>query len=144
MECILLAESGERRSVNPEEGHRQVLVVDDDAAIRKLVASVLRRSGFLVDTAEDGVEAVLKMGLVEYDAIVLDLMMPNLDGFEVLSTVGREKPEILDRFIVTSAASPQVIATRMRGVSFALLPKPFELAELLRRVGEVAARPRIS
>ena len=117
----------------------QVLVVDDDAAIRKLVSSVLRRSGYRVDTAEDGVEAVLKIGLVEYQAIVLDLMMPNLDGFSFLSTISEERPDLLDRIIVTSAASPQVIAERMRNVRFSLLPKPFELEELLRRVGAIVA-----
>ena len=117
----------------------QVLVVDDDAAIRKLVSSVLRRSGYRVDTAEDGVEAVLKIGLVEYQAILLDLMMPNLDGFSFLSTINEQKPDLLDRIIVMSAASPQVIAERMRDVRFTLLAKPFELDELLRRVGAIVA-----
>lgn len=130
--------------MNNDEAHRQVLVVDDDAAIRKLVASVLRRSGYLVNTAEDGVEAVLKMGLAEYDVIILDLMMPNLDGFELLRTMTRERPEIARRIIITSAASRQVVAERLRGVTFSLLPKPFELPELLRCVEEVAARRPLS
>ncbi|MBV9496580.1 MAG: response regulator, partial [Acidobacteria bacterium] len=60
---------------------RSVLVVEDDLAIRRLVKMVLERNGYLVDVAGDGIEAVLKLGLTEFDAIILDLMMPNLDGF---------------------------------------------------------------
>jgi DNA-binding response OmpR family regulator len=113
-----------------------VLVVDDDKAIRRLVATVLRRHKFMVDTAEDGVEAVLKLGLIEYDLIILDLMMPNLDGFAFVSTLNQSHPEMLQRIIVTSAASPPVIRDRMHGLPVNVLPKPFDLEELLRRVNE--------
>ncbi|HEV8435171.1 MAG TPA: response regulator, partial [Thermoanaerobaculia bacterium] len=61
-----------------------ILVVEDDPAIRRLVRMVLQRRGYQVETAEDGVEAVLKLGIGEYDAVILDLMMPNLDGFALI------------------------------------------------------------
>ena len=67
-----------------------VLVVEDDAAIRRLVKMVLQREGYRVDVAGDGVEAVLKLGVVEFDVIVLDLMMPNLDGYGVLAAMADE------------------------------------------------------
>ena len=62
-------------------GTMRILVVEDDPAIRRLVKMVLQREGYNVETAADGAEAVLKLGLSEYDCIILDLMMPNLDGF---------------------------------------------------------------
>jgi DNA-binding response OmpR family regulator len=116
---------------NPTPG---VLVVEDDPAIRRLVTMVLQRSGFQVDVAADGLEAVLKLGISEYEVIVLDLMMPNLDGFTFLNTFAREEPERLRKVIVTSAASPAVIRERMDLDPFKVLPKPFDIGELVSTV----------
>ena len=95
---------------------------------------VLQRQGYQVDVAADGLEAVLKLGVCDYDVIVLDLMMPNLDGFTFLNTFAREEPERLRKVIVTSAASPAVIRERMDREPFKLLPKPFDIGELLTTV----------
>jgi len=115
-----------------------VLVVEDDPAIRRLVSMVLRRDGFVVETANDGVEAVLKLGVVDYDVIVLDLMMPHLDGFAFVRTLADNDPSRLRRIIVTSAASPNVIAERMHGIEVDVLPKPFDIGELVARVRHCA------
>ena len=111
-----------------------VLVVEDDASIRRLVKMVLERLGYHVELAGDGVEAVLKLGLTDYDVIILDLMMPNLDGFAFMSTLAEHDPGRLQKIIVTSAASPVVIGERMRGKPFDLLPKPFDIDQLADRV----------
>lgn len=111
-----------------------ILVVEDDQAIRRLVTMVLKREGYHVEVAVDGVEAVLKLGVCDFDVIVLDLMMPNLDGFTFLETMSIHDPERIKKIIVTSAASPAVILERMKGITFDLLPKPFEIADLLERV----------
>ncbi len=113
-----------------------VLVVEDDSSIRRLVRMVLEREGYRVDVAADGVEAVLKLGLAEYDVIVLDLMMPNLDGFSFMDTITEADPDRLRRIIVTSAASPAVIRERLTGRPFHMLPKPFDIQELAARVRE--------
>lgn len=115
-----------------------VLVVEDDPAISRLVRLVLQREGYAVETASDGIEAVLKLGLADYSVIILDLMMPNLDGFALIETLAQNDPERLRRIIVTSAASAGVIRARMRGTPFCILPKPFDLAELTRKVRECA------
>lgn len=119
-----------------------ILVVEDDQAIRRLVTMVLKRQGYQVEVAVDGVEAVLKLGICEFDVIVLDLMMPNLDGFTFLETLSIHDPERLKKIIVTSAASPAVILARMKGITFELLPKPFDIAELLERVRLCIARQK--
>ena len=119
-----------------------VLVVEDDVAIRRLVKMVLDREGYRVEVATDGVEAVLKLGLAEYDVIILDLMMPNLDGFAFMNTLAEHDPSRLKKIIVTSAASPNVITQRMQGKPFDLLPKPFDINELVERVRAcIAAQP---
>ncbi|HEX2062547.1 MAG TPA: response regulator [Thermoanaerobaculia bacterium] len=116
---------------NQEHG---VLVVEDDPAIRRLVSMVLKRHGYRIDVAADGLEAVLKLGVSEYDVIVLDLMMPNLDGFTFLNTFAEKDPDRLRKVIVTSAASPALIKERMHGAPFAVLPKPFDIGDLADRV----------
>ena len=108
-----------------------ILVVEDDPAIRRLVKMVLVREGYEVDSAADGVEAVLKLGIKQYDVIILDLMMPNLDGFSFMTTIAANDPARLKSIIVTSAASPAVIRERMHGNPFQILPKPFDIQQLV-------------
>lgn len=113
-----------------------ILIVEDDAAIRRLVRMVLERIGYKVELAGDGVEAVLKLGLVDFDVIILDLMMPNLDGFVFINTLEHNDPGRLRRIIVTSAASPAVVNDRLAGRPFHFLMKPFDIHELARCVRE--------
>ena len=99
-----------------------------------IVTMVLQRHGYRLEAASDGLEAVLKLGVSDYDVIVLDLMMPNLDGFTFLETIAHDQPERLRKVIVTSAASPSVIRERMADGPFRLLPKPFDIHELVHAV----------
>jgi len=108
--------------------------VEDDLAIRRLVRLVLLRQGYRVDLAGDGNEAVSKLETTEYDVIILDLMMPNLDGFSFMSAMARTAPERLKRVIITSAAAPAMINDRLKGIPFDLMPKPFDINELIGRV----------
>lgn len=112
----------------------EILIVEDDAAIRRLVEMVLRRQGHAVETASDGVEAVLKLGVHEYDVIILDLMMPNLDGFAFVETLAVNAPELVSKIIVMSAASPPVIRERLKGRPFEILTKPFDINQLVAAV----------
>jgi len=113
---------------------QEILVVEDDRAIRRLFRMVLEREGYRVQEASDGAEAVSKLTAADYDVIILDLMMPNLDGFGLMRTLAEGDSSRLKRIIVTSAASPQIISERMRGAPFDTLPKPFDLGDLVRRV----------
>jgi len=112
----------------------EILVVEDDLAIRRLVKMVLQREGYEVYEASDGREAVLKLSLTNFDVIILDLMMPNLDGFAFMTKLADHDPSRLKKIIITSAASPSLIRQRMRGVTYDLLPKPFDIHDLVKRV----------
>ncbi|HEX9406901.1 MAG TPA: response regulator [Thermoanaerobaculia bacterium] len=116
------------------QGKREILVVEDDRAIRHLIKMVLQREGYRVEEAADGVEAVLKLGLADYDVIILDLMMPNLDGFAFMSTLAEQDAKRLKKIIITSAASRSLIEERIRGTPFDQLPKPFDIKDLVERV----------
>ncbi len=109
---------------------QEILVVEDDRTIRRLIRMVLEREGYQVHEAADGLEAVVKLGVAQYDVIVLDLMLPNLDGFAFMT----QNESHLKRIIVTSAASPSLIRERLRGTPFDMLPKPFDITDLVGRV----------
>jgi CheY-like chemotaxis protein len=113
--------------------NKRVLVVDDDAPIRQLVGTVLRREGYAVDQAHDGQEAIDAIRVTQYDAIVLDLMMPRVSGYEVLDFIQRERGAVRC-VVVVSAAASQDIEKANRSVVRALIRKPFELQELTRAV----------
>jgi two-component system response regulator QseB len=86
-----------------EEDHR-ILVVDDDDAIRTLLFTVLRRRGFSVDTARDGAAALDHLGHCNYSVILLDLMMPRLNGWEVLDHLATRAPALRPHILVLTAS----------------------------------------
>ncbi len=74
---------------------RRALVVDDDEPIRTMLAEVVSRQGVEVDTACDGVEAIERIDRQHYDVILLDLMMPRVDGYGVLGHLKEHHPDRL-------------------------------------------------
>lgn len=74
----------------PVRGGR-VLVVDDDSDVRDAVETALELEGHHVMTAADGLAALKRLGQAEFDAVVLDVLMPNLDGFEVCRRLRRSE-----------------------------------------------------
>jgi CheY-like chemotaxis protein len=114
--------------------YRDVLLVDDDAATRRLFEHVLARVGLSIVTAADGVEALGILATQRVDAIVLDLMMPRMSGFEVLENFATERAELLRRTIVLSAASLQWVTKASEYPVFAVLRKPVDLDALVEAV----------
>ena len=83
-----------------------VLIVEDDDGIRSLLVAVVERDGFRAQTAEngDGALKLLGNGAAAPDVILLDLIMPHVDGFAVLDHLGKTAPHLLPRVIVLTAA----------------------------------------
>src|SRR5689334_16136787 len=71
---------------------RRVLVVDDDPTVAEIVAGYLDRAGFIVDRASDGRQALAQAAEVRPDLVVLDLMLPGIDGLEVCRTLREQGP----------------------------------------------------
>jgi CheY-like chemotaxis protein len=104
----------------------KILVADDEPAIRALVAKIIERSGLVVDTAGDGVEAIEMIDRNDYAVIVIDLMMPRVDGFGViehLRAAGRSKPAV----IVATAADPVSLRKLDSVTVHSIVRKPFEI-----------------
>ena len=116
----------------------RVLVVDDDESIRLLLERLLGRHGYSVDTAPDGAVALDKIDQERFDAVVLDLMMPRVDGFTVLRELVKEKPEMVARVVVATAFPRDVARSRIDEVCHVII-KPFDTSELLEAVKECAS-----
>jgi CheY-like chemotaxis protein len=108
----------------------RVLVADDDQAIRQLVTTIMRREGLTVDSAADGLEAVELLKKNEYAVILLDLMMPRLDGFGVIEHLVKHPPVFKPVVLVVTAYADQKFKEVDAGVVAGVLRKPFEIADL--------------
>ena len=82
---------------------KRALVVDDDEPIRTMLAKVVEKQDLEVDTASDGAEAIERLTGDGYCVVLLDLMMPRVDGFAVLRYMQEHYPEGLKRTIIASA-----------------------------------------
>jgi two-component system response regulator MprA len=118
----------------------RVLVVDDEAGVRDTVSHALRLAGYDVSTAGDGVTALDLVRVEHPDALVLDVMMPRMDGFEtcrVLRAEGHRLPVLL----VTAHDSDRDRAAGLTAGADDYLVKPFALQELVTRLRSLFRRP---
>jgi DNA-binding response OmpR family regulator len=116
---------------------KKILVVDDDDAIRNMVERVLRREHFDVESARDGFEAIEKLARNDYGTVLLDLMMPRVDGLGVLRFLETEKPAPLQPRVIVMTANLQTASeTATAQPVFRILPKPFDIRELVTHVRE--------
>ena len=107
---------------------RRILVVDDDASIRTMVRTVLERAGYEVSTARNGCEAIALLMASDYDVVLLDVMMPKLDGLAVVDQLRKENsPVLAHTYLLTAGNSSAVKDLPVRG----LIEKPFDLHALL-------------
>jgi DNA-binding response OmpR family regulator len=121
----------------------KILVVDDDVYIRELVATLLKNEGFAICEASDGREALKRLGEEKIDLCVLDIMMPNMDGFEFCKTT-RKYYENLPILMLTAKGE---ISQKVKGFGMGCddyLVKPFEGAELIVRVRALLKRYQIA
>lgn len=117
----------------------RVLVADDEESIRTLVGRVLRRAGFEPVEANDGQQAIEKLDASHFDVVVLDLMMPRIDGFGVLSHLIESSPEMMEKTIVMTAF-PKTAANERVHHLCCVVSKPFDVEELITRVRECSQR----
>lgn len=104
-----------RTDMPPTTRPKRILVVDDDADVRLIITLLLGAVGYEVDTAEDAYDALLTMYDVHPDLILLDLMLPEKDGWDVIREV-RANPETRDLPIVVMSAKIGLIRTGNHGV----------------------------
>lgn len=116
----------------------RILVIEDDPILQRSLAATLREEQFAVDTASDGEEGLYKAEAGAYDVIVLDVMMPKLDGWEVLA---RLRPGTTTPVLMLTARD--AVPDRIKGLDHGAddyLTKPFDIDELLARIRALIRR----
>lgn len=111
----------------------RILLAEDDRAINRVIVRRLKWEGYSVDACFDGREALDYLDVVEYDAVILDVMMPGMDGFEVLTRM-RERGDKTPVLFLTARDS---LADKVEGLDLGAddyLVKPFEFEELMARL----------
>jgi DNA-binding response OmpR family regulator len=121
-----------------------ILVVDDDVQLQALLRLLLERAGFDVDEAFDGRDGLSRMMACDYDTVLLDLMMPNLDGFGLLTLMRQKRPALLKRTVVCTAVSDMRLTGLDETEIYRVIRKPFDIVDLtntLHRCAGQVARP---
>ena len=142
----ILTRSGQEPLTRPDGTPIRVLTVDDESSLTELLSMALRYEGWEVSTASSGLEAVQVARQVRPDAIVLDIMLPDFDGLEVMRRIRTEQPDVPVIFLTAKDA----LDDRINGLTAGgddYVTKPFSLEELvarlrglLRRSGATTAR----
>ena len=120
----------------------RLLVIEDETPIRVGLADVFVYHGYDVDTAEDGREGLAKALSGVFDLILLDIMLPGLDGFEICNRIREQDPEQPIIMLTAKTADEDIV----RGLSLGAddyVAKPFSVAQLVLRAEAVLRRARI-
>ncbi len=123
-----------------EAGAKKVLVMDDEPDITYIIEFLLTNAGFEVTRLNDSMKAVDELTKKKYDLLILDLMMPKLDGFTLLKNI-REHAGLKDQhvLILSSRQLTRDETTLLATLSAEVMAKPFEPHRLLEKVREVIA-----
>jgi DNA-binding response OmpR family regulator len=117
----------------------RLLLAEDEYELNRAVTAILKNSNYAVDSAYDGEEALDYLDSNEYDGVILDIMMPKIDGLEVLRTIRKEKNKVP----VLMLTAKSEIDDRVEGLDAGAddyLTKPFNMKELLARVRAITRR----
>ncbi|HEY3829650.1 MAG TPA: response regulator transcription factor [Solirubrobacteraceae bacterium] len=127
------------RATHTTAGASRILVVDDEPNIVELVSMALRFQGFLVETAADGREAIAAVGRFNPHLIVLDVMLPDIEGFEVAERLGAQRAGVPIIFL-TARDSTEDKVRGLSGGGDDYMTKPFSLEELVARIRTILRR----
>ncbi len=120
----------------------RILLIEDEAKVARLIQRGLREEGFAVDLAGDGEEGLYMAKTMEYDLVILDIMLPGKDGFDVLKQLREAGGEA--RVLILTARG--AVGDRVRGLNLGAddyLKKPFDFEELIARVRALMRRQTI-
>ncbi len=118
--------------------NEQVLLVEDDASIREVATLGLEQAGFAVTSAGDGREGLIQFRQGHFDLVVLDVMLPSLDGFEILREIRKDSQAPVVMLTARSDLHDVVVGLELGADDY--VTKPFELPELVARIKAVLRR----
>lgn len=119
-------------------GGTRILIVEDEPSILESLGFILQRAGFEIDTVMDGAEALGRLRRQSYSGLILDIMLPGMNGFDILRAVRADKALATLPVIVLTAkgqANDRRAAEAIGATAF--ITKPFSNAEIVERVAEL-------
>jgi DNA-binding NtrC family response regulator len=119
-----------------------ILVVDDNKDLLNTFALILKRKGYLVDTAEDGMQALNKFTARHFDVVLMDVIMPQLDGFETLHKM-KEYDTKAKVILMTAYCEESQLQKALKEGACGALYKPINIAKLMEMIGEATQDPTI-
>ena len=117
----------------------RILVVDDDESIRKILSMILRQSGYMVDTAETGEEAIAKSDANFYNLALIDVRLPDIEGTKLLTLIKETTPRMMKVVLTGFPLLDNALQAINRGVD-GYLTKPVNTAQLLKTVSQLLER----
>lgn len=117
----------------------KILVVEDEKDLNKIITKYLKKSNYSVDSAYDGEEALDYINVGEYDVIILDIMMPKMNGYDFIKQIRRDKNNVA----VLMLTAKDSLEDKVKGLDLGAddyLVKPFEFDELLARIRAMLRR----
>ena len=117
----------------------RILLAEDEKMLSKALVTILKRNNYAVDAVFDGQEAIDQLLTMEYDGVILDVMMPKKDGVEVLREF-RQHNKQTPVLMLTAKAEIEDRVTALDGGADDYLPKPFDMQELLARIRAMLRR----
>lgn len=109
---------------------QRILVVEDDVSIRRMIEVIASRHGLLVDSANDGAQAIAMLSARKYAAVVLDIMLPVQNGLEVLTYLTANQLPLVARTVAITASLRLIDEVTSTGVQ-CVLAKPFDVQTLI-------------
>ncbi|MDO4601481.1 MAG: response regulator transcription factor [Eubacteriales bacterium] len=125
------------------ERQKTILVAEDDTAINHLICKILKKGGYRAVSAFSGTEAELRFDMETYDLVILDLMMPGMDGESLLQKIRTDRKSEIPVLILSAKSALEDKVTLLKGGADDYMTKPFEPDELLARVYALLRRSGI-
>jgi len=127
----------EKRSETAPENKYKILIADDEAVICEYISRILTGSGFSVETAIDGKQALAKIKQIKFDALILDVIMPGLSGPQIYSCLQKDAGLSGIPVIFCTALALDELGEMVDGHGWHYLAKPFEREELCSKLRQI-------
>jgi len=121
--------------------HARILVVDDDESIRKILSTILEDEGYVVETAENGREAIDKSNMKVYNLALIDVRLPDIEGVTLLAKFKETVPR-MRKIIITGFPSIQNAIEAVNNKADGYMLKPFEIGKILETIKEQLEKQR--
>lgn len=133
---------GQDSSVGSEPKHKRILIVDDEPSVRNYLTQVLAGKGYVVDEAPSCLDALLCIFQARYHSLILDLLIPDVNGLVLYDQVRRLDRDLARRTIfITGSGESHPLLHQARETSLPVLPKPFPASRLLEILESQCAGP---